>query len=103
MSQFYPSHAASASGGGPGATLALSRDVQDHPRRYAHARATRRQLARAQRGLKQALSPTPLSVAPIMWEPESGYMRTPQVPTTAEIDFSAVTATFLPFFESLKG
>ena len=34
---------------------------------------------------------------------ENGLVRTPQVPTMAEIDFSAATATFLPFFESLKG
>ena len=101
-SQSHASQAASASGHVPGATLALFRDVHDHPRRHAHARATMWQLARAQRVLKQALSPTPLSVAPIMWEAESGYLRTPQVPTMAEIDFSVAATIFLLFLASLQ-
>ena len=74
----------------------------NHPRSDAHARATSPQLARALRRSILRSRPHRSPVAPITWEPESGHLRAPQVPTMAEIDLSMATVTHSLFFESLK-
>ena len=102
-SPFCPFRVASASICGADATVAVVRGDHHHSRRYARARATMRQQARAQRVLE--LRSRRGCSRPLPWRgrAENGLVRTPQVPTMAENDFSAATATFLPFFESFKG